>query len=438
MKKIFLIVEREFLTRVKKRSFILTTLLVPLLLGALMVIPALMMTVKDDEKKTIVVIDRSGLAEQALANTAELTFDFRPTASLDSLKLHFTTENLYAVLTVGELDNDKNVPIELYSFKQTNMNVQSYIKEQVEKAVEQYKLASYEIQGLEAIMAAVKTKLKMKTYTWDAEGNEKASSTGITMGLSYVFSFLIYMFIFLFGSMVLRGVIEEKSSRIVEVIISSVKPFQLMMGKIIGIASVGLLQFLIWVVLVGVLWVVGLTFLLDGVSQSVPTGGMVGNEAMQQVAASSMIKEAFVMLGAINFTAILLSFLFYFLFGYLLYASMYAAIGSAVENEADTQQLIWPVTIPLILGMLLMMHTFQYPNSSLSFWGSMIPFTSPMVMMARVCYGGVPFWEVLLSLTVLLVTIVGITWLAGKIYRVGILMYGKKHSLREMWKWMRW
>ncbi len=219
MKKIFLIVEREFMTRVKKRSFILTTVLVPLLLGLLVVVPFLIQSLKDDEKKTVVVVDQSGLAAQALENSADLTFDFRSGASLDSLKQHFQDEHLYAILSIGTFDEQKNLPIELYSYKQTNMDVQSYIKGRMNKAVEQYKLDSYHIEGLDAIMAAVKTNLSVKTFTWDEKGNEKASSTWLYMGISYVFSFLIYMFIAMFASMVMRGVIEEKSNRIVEVLV---------------------------------------------------------------------------------------------------------------------------------------------------------------------------------------------------------------------------
>ncbi len=211
-----------------------------------------------------------------------------------------------------------------------------------------------------------------------------------------------------------------------------------MMGKIVGVASVGLVQFLIWIVLTLVVSIVAQGFLGTGdISQTMPMGAMAGGEAIQQIADPSMASEIFGMLASVNFPAIILTFLFYFLFGYLLYASMYAAIGSAVENEADTQQLILPVTIPLIIGLFLMMHTFQYPDSSLSFWASMIPFTSPMVMMARVPFG-VPFWQIALSLTILFATFVGVAWFAAKIYRTGILMYGKKPSLKEMWKWMKY
>ncbi|MDR1405982.1 MAG: ABC transporter permease, partial [Prevotellaceae bacterium] len=249
MKKIFLIIEREFQTRVKKKSFIITTILVPVLFAGLMVVPFFIQSMKDDRQKTIVVIDRSGLAEKALENTEQTVFHFRPEASLDSLKQQFEREGWYAVVTIGAPDEKKQVAVAMHAFKQINMDVQSYVERQMEKAVEQYKLEAYRIPGLDTILASVKTRIPVRTFVWGDNGEEKASHTGISMGISYILSFMIYMFIFMFGGIVMRGVIEEKNSRIVEVIVSSVKPFQLMMGKITGVASVGLLQFIIWIAL---------------------------------------------------------------------------------------------------------------------------------------------------------------------------------------------
>jgi ABC-2 type transport system permease protein len=440
MNKIFLIIEREFLTRVKKRSFIITTVLVPLLFAGLMIIPFLIKDLKDTEHKIIAVIDHSGLAEKALESGDEFTFQFKPDASLDSLKKDFSKEKLYAIVSISKLDDNNQPNISIYAFKQTNMDVQKYVERSMEKAVERHKLESYDIKDLNTIMDAIKTTIRVKTFIWGNDGQEKASHTGLSMGIAYILSFVIYLFIFMFGNMVMRGIIEEKASRIIEVIISSVKPFQLMMGKIVGVASVGLLQFIIWIVLT-----LGIVFFVQGsvaltntspesITQSIP-GNAITAEMTQQITQEA--SSIFLMLGSINFTAIIMAFLFYFLFGYLLYAAMFAAIGSAVENEADTQQLTIPVTIPLIIGIFLMLHAFQYPDSSLSFWASMIPFTSPMVMMARIPFG-VPFWQIALSLVLLFITFLIIAWFAGKIYRVGILMYGKKPSLKEMWKWIKY
>jgi ABC-2 type transport system permease protein len=438
MKKIFLIIEREFLTRVKKKSFIITTILVPVLLAGLMVVPFLIQSVKDDQQKSIIVVDRSGLAEQALGNTENIIFHFRPGVSPDSLKQQFEKEGWYAVVTVSPLDENKQVAVGIYAFKQINMDVQKYVERAMEKAVEQYKLESYQIPGLDTILASVKTDIPVKTFIWGDNGEEKAGHTGITMGISYILSFMIYMFIFMFGSMVMRGVIEEKNNRIVEVIVSSVKPFQLMMGKITGVASVGLLQFVIWIALTLILATAAQWFFdVSATTGAVQTmAGNAGAEVSQAMEVT-MLSDISGMLASINIVAIVVAFLFYFLFGYFLYAALFAAVGSAVENDADAQQLTIPITVPLIIGIFLMLHTFQYPDSSLSFWGSMIPFTSPMVMMARVPFG-VPFWQVALSLAILFLTFVATVWFAGKIYRTGILMYGKKPSLREMWKWVKY
>jgi len=440
MKKIFLIIEREFLTRVKKKSFIITTILVPILMAGLMVVPFLIQSLKDNEKKTIVVVDQSGLAAAALENTSDITFDFRPEASIDSLRKNFNKEELYAVVSIGNLDGQKQPTVDMYSFKQVNLDVQKQVERSMEQAIEEYKLNSYDIAGLDTIMASIKTNLNVKSFVWDESGKEKSSNTVVYMGISYFLTFIIYIFIFLFGNMVMRGVIEEKANRIIEVIVSSVKPFQLMMGKIIGVASVGLLQFIIWVILTFGLGIAAQSIFLkpspEMISQSVGQG-MVSEETVQQLMQDPAINDIMATIMGINFLPIILSFFFFFLFGYLLYAAMFAAVGSAVENEADTQQLMIPITIPLVVGLLLMMHTFQYPDSSLSVWASMIPFTSPMVMMARVPFG-VPFWQIALSLSLLFTTFVGMAWFAGKIYRTGILMYGKKASLKEMWKWLKY
>ncbi|MCL2133617.1 MAG: ABC transporter permease, partial [Bacteroidales bacterium] len=379
MKKIFLIIEREFLTRVKKKSFIIITLLAPLFFAALLVTSFFLQGVKDTEDKTIMVIDHSGIAEQALESADLLTFVFSPATSLDSIKQNFKQEKLYAVLVVGQITNNAPVSLEMYSFKQPNLDVQKNIERSLKRAIETEKLKTYNIEGLDAILADVKTDLLVKTFVWDESGKEKASNSIIFMGISYILSILIYAFIFMFGALVMRSIIEEKASRIVEVIISSVKPFQLMMGKIIGVASVGLLQFIIWVVLTIIIFVSVQGFIGGGEAGQMMVADPVTQEAMQQFAKEANSSDMFTVIANINFLPIIISFLFFFLFGYLLYASLFAAIGSAVENEADTQQLMLPVTIPLIIGLLLMVHAFQYPDSSLSFWTSMVPFTSPMV-----------------------------------------------------------
>lgn len=445
MKTILLIIEREFLTRIKKKSFLIMTILAPIIFAGSIYAYISIFTAKDSEQQNITIIDKSGLLNNKLDDTDYIKFHFDSTKSVADLKEEFLKSQQHTiVLYVGELDT-KNNPSEvtLYSDRQVNVDVQRHIRNSLEKLIEERKLKDYDIEGLDKILESIKTQVNIKTIKWDKEGKEAETNTGILMGISYVLGFIIYMFIFMFGSMVMRGVIEEKSNRIIEVIISSVRPFQLMIGKIVGVASVGLLQFILWVVLTfGLLYGAQYVFLKDNpqkaMTEMATTAGADKVVNVQQIAQdnANMADKVNTIIDSIPIATILVSFLFFFLLGYLLYASMFAAIGSAVENETETQQLILPVTIPLIIGMLMMMHTFQYPNSAMSFWGSMIPFTSPMVMIARIPFGGVPFWQLAVSLSALFLTFLLFAWLSGKIYRVGILMYGKKASFKELWKWM--
>jgi ABC-2 type transport system permease protein len=274
---------------------------------------------------------------------------------------------------------------------------------------------------------------------------EERTNTGVNMAIGFGAGILIYVFIFLYGVQVMRGVIEEKTNRIVEVIISSVRPFQLMMGKIVGIAMVGLTQFVLWVLLTLILVGIGqVTFLHDfsvlsnyGTEQIIPSMPNQFATGGQQNINYSEVAEILSDIKNINFIHILLAFLFYFLGGYLLYSAMFAAVGSAVDNEADTQQFMLPITIPLVIAFIVSQFIMQNPEGSLAFWFSVIPFTSPVVMMVRLPFG-VPVWEFVLSMALLVVTFIFITWLAGKIYRTGILMYGKKVTYRELWKWLRY
>jgi ABC-2 type transport system permease protein len=298
-------------------------------------------------------------------------------------------------------------------------------------------------------MKTIDTNVSIQTINIDSSGVAKKTSTGIAMALAYLFGFLMYMLVFIFGSQVMRGVIEEKTSRVVEVIISSVKPIQLMMGKIIGIALVGLTQFFIWIVLTaGIATVLKTTLLsktdMTEISQAAPHNLMAGStpaEAAPQMSAMSPELAEFSKMfdSAMNqpWGLIIFAFIFYFITGYLLYASVFAAIGSAVDNETETQQFMLPVTIPIILALMVAMGTMQNPESPLSFWCSLIPLTSPIVMMARIPFG-VPYWQIAVSMALMLVTFGVFVWMAAKIYRTGILMYGKKTSWKEMWKWLRY
>ncbi len=453
--KIGIIIGREYAIRVKKKSFIITTILTPLLFAALMIVPSLIAVYGggDEEQKRIRVIDESGIVLPYLESGDEVVFEKSAEGeSLASLKEGFKESELFAILAVSPLDSNKNLSVSVYSEKQLNVDLKMRIRRNANKALEEYKLRSYDIPDIEKVLEDIESDVPVSTFTIDeSTGEEKASMVEIYMGIGYIASFLIYMFIFMFGSMVMRSVIEEKTTRIVEVIVSSVKPFELMMGKIVGVAAVGLTQFLIWIVITFSIVTVfsavigsdsgalGDQSQMEQVALAVESAGVEGVE-MPQIPQTGEEDDTFNSiidtLKGINYVQIILCFLIYFLLGYLLYSGMFAAVGSAVDNEADTQQLILPVTMPLIIGLFIMLHTFQYPDSTLSFWGSIIPFTSPMVMMARIAYG-VPFWELALSIGLLVVTFLLLTWLSGKIYRIGILMYGKKASWRDLWRWIK-
>jgi len=444
--KIQLVAGREYSIRVKKKSFIFTTILTPILFAALMIVPSVVMLMGGNEEiRKVVVVDNSGVVAPTLVDTEIVDYEVLQGVSVDSLKANFEATGAYAIVEISQLDENKNVSITAYSAKQMNMELKSSIKRSANAALEAYKLESYDIENLDKILEDVKSDVQLSAYTIGNDGDAKKSMVEISMALSYIMSFFIYIFVFMFGNMVMNSVIQEKSNRIVEVIVSSVKPFDLMLGKILGVAGVAVTQFLIWVLLTVVLVfgfqaVMGPELFTAGADQMTQMAG-VDAEAMMAAATapSGPLADIMSALSQINFPYIIGCFLIYFVLGYLLYAAMFAAVGSAVENEADTQQLTLPISLPLILGLFIMLHTFEHPESSLSFWASMIPFTSPMVMLARIPFeGAVPTWELLLSIGLLFVTFLAIVYLSGKIYRVGILMYGKKASWKDLWKWIKY
>ncbi len=437
--KISVIIAREFAIRVKKKSFIFTTLLTPILFAALMVVPSLIAMYSEGEQGLkIGVVDNSGIVMPYMESDQQVEFEQLIGTPVEELKGNFDNLGLIALVGISPLDSANNVTVSTYSMKQMNMDIQRRIERNVEAAVQENKLKLYGIPQLEQIMDDVETSVRMNTYTLDEKGEEKASKVEIFMVIGYIASFLIYMFIFMFGNMVMRSVIEEKTTRIIEVIVSSVKPFQIMMGKILGVASVALTQFFIWIAFtIIIVSVAGSALGLNDPAQALPVASTEIPVEEMVAAAQSEGGDFLQALKDVNYVQIVGCFIIYFVLGYLLYSSMFAAVGAVVDNEADTQQFILPVTMPLIIGLFIMLHTFQYPDSTLSFWGSVIPFTSPMVMMARIAYG-VPAWELVLSIGLLVVTFVAMAFLSGKIYRVGILMYGKKPGWKEIYKWLKY
>ena len=463
-KKLGIIIQREYLNKVKKKSFLLITFLAPVLFAAIAILPSIIMMGTKEEAKKVGVVDRSGIVLPYLEdNDVTHYIDLGAAADIDGLKADLKGAGVDVLLSISELDPEAlSVKADTYSEKPLGMDTGSMIENRINDAVEAYRIEQSGIANLEEIMAGVKSNVKLRSYTIDETGKETISESGIYMALSMLLGIAIYMFIALFSGMVMSSVIEEKSSRVVEVLVSSVKASELMFGKIIGVALVALTQFLLWIVLTGIFVGIAMGFMgkdkimgmfgddatTEMVQQMSPDMEIPGQLTLGDtlsavsdttgVAAGEPSGMEVVMstLGNINLAQIGIAFLFFFIFGYLLYASIFAAIGSGVENEGDSSQLQLPVTIPLMIGFFVALYAFKAPDSSLVFWFSMIPFTSPIVMLARIPFG-VATWELVLSIVLLVGTFIVCAWASAKIYKVGILMYGKKSTFKDLYKWLK-
>ena len=431
---ILLIIQREFITRVRKKTFLLMTLLAPLLLAAVMIVPGLLASMPEDDKSIVVLDEPSILVPEEGTSQFSLEYLNPNEFDLETGKTFLRESDKDALLYIPsgngwDPDFIKN-NILLFGKEDIGIDLQRFVERQLEEKINQQKLIR---QGVDPeVVAQTKTKVTIKSFTMGEEGNEETSATPLKMGLGYIAGILIYFFIFFYAVQVMRGVIEEKTSRIVEVIISSVRPRQLMMGKILGIGLVGVVQFLIWVILSGTIYAVVSTFIYPEIfAQQVPAGP--GSPDLSTVDQTNL----FSMLNSINFPVVLSGFVFYFFGGYFLYSALFAALGSAIDQEADSQQFMLPVTAPMIIAITTAMNVIQDPNGPLAFWMSMIPLTSPISMMIRLPFG-VPMWQIALSALILVGTFFGVVALAGKIYRVGILMYGKKVTWKELYKWLKY
>ncbi len=473
MNKTWLIIKREYLTRVVKKSFIIITILGPIVMAALIVAPAYLSSLQEHKVRTIAVIDQTGVFDDTLVNTTLLNnlklkkkkikmsqvlyrrlpdtkyikFEFLPSkTSIDSIRKNFESTTYYALLFIPK-NLLSSARIQLYSNKDVALNIKMYLSSFFKDEIEKEKLKARNIDL--DILKSVKTDINIETIKWTTKGEVKTFGSEIAIVLGFFTSFLIYFFVFMYSSMVIRGVIEEKVNRIIEIIISSVKPFNLLIGKIIGVALVGFTQFLLWIVLTFVIVsFVGKsnTFTPKQIRQKEIAKSLIDTTTSNELQpvdndksaneTTEFSKEILTTVSTINWTVVIITFFLYFIGGYLLYGSLFAAIGASVDNETDTQQFIFPITIPLIISMVMIQTFVNYPDSSLSFWFSVIPFTSPIAMMARIPFG-VPVWEVLLSLGVLAITIYISTLFSAKIYRVGILMYGKKASWKNLVKWLK-
>ena len=436
MNKIGIIIAREFNERVRKKSFIITTILMPVLMIGMMAAPTLMMLFAKGEQKTLLVIDNSGVVAPQLESNEDVVFK-----DIDlSLEEARADDTIFGVLWIGKQVVENPSEVKLYTNSSSSMTLEESITAQIEKVIERERLKRYNIEGLEDIMKNLQASVSMTTYRNDqsVEGEqEQATSSTVSYLLGLVLGMMLYMFLVIYGSMVMTSVIEEKGSRVLDVLVSSVSPFQLMMGKILGVASVAVTQIVIWGVLVcGIGSAVLPALMPEDMMQSVEAvqaGQMTAVEADIDADLLSAVSLATDVSGLVMIFVWLALFL---IGGFLFYSAMFAAVGSAVDSIQDASQLQTPIMVPIILALIVSMSVANDPDSSLAFWGSIIPLTSPVVMMARIPFG-IPTWQIVTSLVLLYISVAGMAWVAGKIYRVGIFMHGKKPSFKELLSWVK-
>lgn len=455
MHKIKFIIWREYTTRVRKRAFIIMTIIGPILFASIMILPLWLAQLEDKEIKNIAVVefdsennpvpDSKMIFKDVLEDKDKLHFLYIGNLTMKDIENLVALDTYFGFLVLNHdlLNSGKNVEVDFFCSKQPSLGIEVYISQKLGKFIHDQKLVKRRISP--KIIESVDTEVTLLTQKLQKGGFKEQQRIDLKRGLGYASSFLIYIFIFFFGSQVMRGVIEEKTNRIVEVVITSVKPFQLMMGKIVGIGMVGLTQFMAWVILTSTLYIgasnlilndiigkkddmtANQTELFDSLSQSNETyEPSIGNIQMSTI--NDAIEE-------LNLSNVILGFIFYFLAGYLLYGAMFAAVGSAVDSDTDTQQFMLPITVPLVIAIVVMVNAITNPEGQLAYWFSMIPFTSPIVMMARIPFDP-PNSEIALSMIILAVSFILFTWLSSRIYRTGILMYGKKVRYRELFKWL--
>lgn len=431
--KIGIIIGREYLERVRKKSFIITTLLMPLLMLAMMVAPALIMTMSSGETRTIGIIDRTGYIASQMKDGEETHFIDLGDMQLDSA---LADTDLSAVLLIPA-DTD-NQPVRLYSNGASSMSLESGITGSINDIIETRRLRDYNIDNLSEILDRVHSDVRLQSIRNDREEGSNQSSTMLSYALGVILTFLLYMCLLLYGQMVMTSIIEEKTNRVLEIVVSSVKPTQLMLGKICGIGLVAVTQIVIWGVLIAAMSAFVMPAILPADISAQMTALNAGQLDMSTATVDTDLLQALAVMGNVGYLVGLFAMLILFLIGgFMLYAAIYAAIGSAVDNIQDAGQLQSVVIFPVIIGIVFGMTAASDPTSPLSFWTSMIPFTSPMVMMARIP-SGIPAWEIIVSLALLFATFFLIVWVAAKIYRVGIFMYGKKPTVKDLIRWTRY
>ena len=442
MNKLWLIIKREYLSRVTKRAFILGTFLTPLGIGALIYFNVKLASYKDDNFQNIAVKDESGILTQAPENQPNIRFTLSK-EPLEDLKTQVVTKKYDGVLVIPKIADPmvKRFTLKYYSDDKLGESMNSDIEDKVSESIKKYKIGVLQLDT--AKIAALKTRIEIDPDPILGTKNASAMSGKIGMLMGMAMGLIMYMSVLIYGMMIFRSVMEEKTSRIVEVMISSVKPFQLMMGKIIGVGAVGFTQMIIWVALIalistGIAAATGgdAAHQMSGNSQMQMGSAGAGMEAMKDAQASGASNTILAEFQGQNWAMILPLFFVFFLLGYFMYSALFAAVGSAVgDDQGEAQSLTLPIMIPIILAIYIMITAVRAPESSLAVWSSIFPLFSPIVMPARLPFNP-PMWQVALSITLLVATVIGLVWLAGRIYRVGILMYGKKVSLKELAKWM--
>lgn len=431
MNKILIIIQREFLKRVRTKGFIILTITMPFIMAALVFVPLWLSSIENDEQQKVAVIDPTGVYAKALKTSKSFAFSAQPVITEEMRSEDSPYDAVVAIS--GDLVKN-NGKVTIYSHKEIPGNMLDYIQSKLNETVQKQKLEATGIAGLDKIIDDVQRDVNMKTVKWSKEGDEQASSTYVAIIVGGIFTLLIYIFVITYGGMVMQSVIEEKTNRIVELLVSSVKPFQLMMGKIIGVMLVGIAQMALWGVMLSIIMTVASVGFGVSQAQSIAAGQPMPSPTMNM---SQDTQELLTAIVNLPYAEIGLMFIIMFVGGYLLYSSFFAATGASINEQEDANQFVVPITMITLFGLYAAMYSIENTDGPLAFWASLFPLTSPIVMMIRIPFG-VPLWQELLSIALLYASAFLMIWIGGKIYRVGILMYGKKPSIKEIIKWMRY
>lgn len=431
MNKILIIIQREFLKRVRTKGFIILTITMPFIMAALVFVPLWLSSIENDEQQKVAVIDPTGVYAKALKASKSFAFSAQPVITKEMRSEDSPYDAVVAIS--GDLVKN-NGKVTIYSHKEIPGNMLDYIQSKLNETVQKQKLEATGIAGLDKIIDDVQRDVNMRTVKWSKEGDEQASSTYVAIIVGGIFTLLIYIFVITYGGMVMQSVIEEKTNRIMELLVSSVKPFQLMMGKIIGVMLVGIAQMALWGVMLSIIMTVASVGFGVSQAQSIAAGQPMPSPTMNM---SQDTQELLTAIVNLPYAEIGLMFIIMFVGGYLLYSSFFAATGASINEQEDANQFVVPITMITLFGLYAAMYSIENTDGPLAFWASLFPLTSPIVMMIRIPFG-VPLWQELLSIALLYASAFLMIWIGGKIYRVGILMYGKKPSIKEIIKWMRY